>query len=247
MKQLLNIFIILVGLLSGAQAAIADLVLGKFWESETISGYSGKKMLLNFGEFTVYENVDQSHRISTQDTTSGSDGGGSGGTSGGSMQHEGMDEHTAFSGLRKITWHEDKDKPCHMVVHSFAIETVPGSPEDKVNDICKGDEGNKKIVTLANNEFATGVSVCTTDKKDTTKNRLKGIRLYSSVIDNDGNVSSTGGYQGNRHTNCKVWRAPAKCPADHIVTSLKIYSKDNSYTGLGIKCRKVETASSPYK
>ena len=135
-KLLLTVFV-----LAFSNHTYAAVVLGTHWDTEEISGYSGNKHPLAFGEFTVYENVNQSHRISKQDTSSGD----SGGSTGGSTSGQNLDEHTAYAGLREIIWTEHNNQPCHLIIHMEAIDTVADSPSDKSNDVCNGSSGNEKM------------------------------------------------------------------------------------------------------
>jgi len=152
----------------------------------------------------------------------------------------------AFYGVKQILWEEDNDKPCYLNVQAKKLS----SPEGKVAEIsiCKGNAGNKKIVELTvDNHYLRGIAVCTTDRKDSSDNRLKGIRLYAAEVEPDGKVIALNAFEKNEHTNCAKWHPAVYCPSGHIANAVYAYYKGGNkggyFTGLGLKCAKVITVS----
>ncbi|NWG38511.1 MAG: hypothetical protein HXY27_00885 [Hydrogenophilaceae bacterium] len=226
------------GLLMSAPGHAANyVVLGDTSEPDGISGFLGTPHLINVGEFSVdYEPV------STGTQAHGS----------------GSRTLTTYAGIRGITWSEDKDKPCDIVVD--AKELVSGRQVGDSNtavmakdghfEICKGSKGNTKVVEFGNSKhYVHGIGVCTTDKKDSTENRLKGIRIYPTEVKDDGTLNRMSNYVQNKHTNCndKYWRKPVNCPTGYIASGLRVHHRDGYFTGIGLKCRKVELGNSPNK
>lgn len=76
------------------------------------------------------------------------------------------------------------------------------------------------------------MAACTTDKKDSADNRLKGIRIYAAQVNADGTVKALNTFEDNKHNHCEKWHAPVYCPAGHLVTGLKLYHKDDAFTVL---------------
>lgn len=211
------------------------LVLGDSTEPAGISGFAATEKKINVGEFdTTYELFStgtQAHGSSTRTVTT-------------------------YAGIKGITWREDKDKPCDMVVDAKELvsglvygdsKTAAVAPNGDFG-ICGGKPGNEKRVRLsAAAHYVRGVQVCTTDKKNSDDNRLKGIRLYIAEVKADGSVTALNNYEQDRHTNCAVWRTTVSCPAGHIASGVRVHHRGGYFTGLGLKCRKVEVGSQPHK
>lgn len=172
-----------------------------------------------------------------------------------------LDGRRTYVGITGVTWFEDKDKPCNLKLEIDALNAevrrdahLPlwvnrkyGEGERDAKDLCQGSPGNEKTATLLAGQFLRGIAVCTTDKKDSDKDRIKGLRLFGATIDAAGRVTAAEGSPREvRHTNCARWHPPVKCAAGQIAIGLRIHHSDGAYTGLGLKCRAVETAPSPY-
>lgn len=222
-------------LVSASSHAANYVVLGDTLEPDSISGFLGTMHRINVGEFSVtyelFSTGTQAHGSSSRTLTT-------------------------YAGIHGITWSEDKDKPCDIEVD--AKELVSGRRVGDSNtavvakdghfEICKGSKGNTKEVQFSNSKYYLhGIGICTTDKKDSTENRLKGIRIYPTEVKDDGTLNRMSNYVQNKHTNCndKYWRTPVYCPTGYIASGLKVHHRDGYFTGIGLKCRKVGLASSP--
>lgn len=223
--------------MSGAPVNAAEfLVFGEEWDSDKVSGYAGKMLRANAGEYPFEYLSPPPHVVSASRETI---------------------EATTYAGLKGFSWRERGDKPCSITIHSallnrtalsYQLSEATRTPPDKVAGICSGG-GNEKTVKLLSSpdQYVRGVAACTTDKKDSADNRLKGIRIYAAEVNADGSVKALNTFEDNKHSHCEKWHAPVYCPAAHLVTGLKLYHKDDAFTGLGIKCRKVLSAESPFK
>lgn len=211
------------------------LVLGDSTEPASISGFAATERKINVGEFdTTYQLFStgtQAHGSSSQTVTT-------------------------YAGIKGITWSEDNDKPCDMKVDAkelvsglvYGDSKTAAVARDGEFGICGGKLGNEKRVQLSGAaRYVRGVQVCTTDKKDSDDNRLKGIRLYIAEVKADGSVTALNNYEQDQHTNCVVWRTTVNCPSGHIASGVRVHHRDGYFTGLGLKCRKVEVSSQPHK
>jgi len=212
-------------------AQAASLVLGDSSEPDRISGYAGTMTRLNIGEFE--------HRYKR------------GGYDGTTVTATA----TTYAGMQGITWSEDKDKPCEITAQARALNpayvyedgSTAKAPSGSRN-VCKGKPGNEKTVAFSNSRhYVRGVAVCTTDKQDSSDNRLKGIKLYAAEVNANGSVAALNAFEKSEHTNCKIWHPAVECSAGAIVSGLRLYEKDGAFTGLGLKCRRVEVSASPNK
>jgi len=151
-----------------------------------------------------------------------------------------------FYGLKKILWEENSDKPCFLSAEGRILSAPDQGKVAQISN-CKGSGGNKKIVELTmDGHYVRGIAACTTDKKDSSDNRLKGIKLYAAEVKSDGKVIALNAFEKNEHTNCSKWHTAVYCPAGHIANAVYVYSKggdasgnDGYFTGLGLKCAEV--------
>ena len=92
-------------------------------------------------------------------------------------------------------------------------------------EFCKGSPGNEKwSERRGKNEYITKVQVCLTDKKDSTKNKIKGIRLWGRTLNvKEATLGAVNGPDEARHTNCKKWSKKVACPDGQVATKIKVY------------------------
>jgi len=196
-----------------------------------ISGYTGNLKHLNVGTYEYYENW---------------------------QTQPGVSSGTAFAGIYKIKWEELSDKPCWMELTPMALNSEmesglndPRGPFDKHINLCsnKNKHGNDKSLSVPG--YVKAIAACTTDKKDSAKNRLKGIKLWGATLSKQSPlvVDVPGSPAKVEHTHCKKWHGKVSCPAGYIASGLKIYThyQEDYFRGLGLKCRKVELSTTPYK
>jgi hypothetical protein len=214
----------------------ASLVLAEDWESDRVSGHSANMFRLNAGEYTYdYEWPHRDVVTETRETR----------------------EETSYAGLKGFSWWESGDKPCKIKAHPVALNVVDprasgrvkSEPNDKFKSICDGRAGNEKKAKFVDgtDRYVRGVAVCTNEKKKSSDERLKGIRVHAAEVGSDGTVQALDVDRDDMHVNCKQWHAPVYCPAGHIVSGLQVHHRNGYFTGLGIKCRRVATAETPFK
>jgi len=237
---LMPMLLTVVGLLASTASMAKSLVLEESWDTDNVSGYEGKVISEKIDEYTYVTTKTQS---------------GVAGTAGTHPNTESYSS-TTYAGMTGLTWYEDKDKPCSITLQTKSLNPVVSSDTngvqqaspDKTHEFCKGKPGNSKSVVFTNKKyFIRGVAVCTSDKKSSANDRLKGIEIYAAEIKSDGTVVALKNTEKNQHTLCKSWHTPIYCPAGEIASTLKVNYKDDYYSGLGLGCRKVGLADSPFK
>lgn len=163
----------------------------------------------------------------------------------------------ANAGIVAITWGEKGDKPCSMELIPSALNADmenglidPRGPFDKKKNFCKNDnDGNFKTADTLG--FVNGISVCTTDKNDSSKDRLKGIEIYAATLSKREphvrNVEAEP--EKSEHRHCANWHSPVMCPEGFIASGVKIYRhpQEGFFRGMSLKCRKVAISQSPYE
>ena len=94
--------------------------------------------------------------------------------------------------------------------------------------------------------FVHGVQICTTDHNQTSKRRLKGVRLFGATFDKTSGAISvpsapTGGHASYQLPNCDAWAQKVSCPNDRLATGLVYHvNDDGSLFGLGLRCSKIK-------
>lgn len=115
--------------------------------------------------------------------------------------------------------------------------------------------GNSKMVSsMGNDKHIYKLSVCTTDKKNSYDNKLKGLRVWSRTL-------TYKNYQPGQtpelideptahealHTNCEVWHTPVACEKGEVATRLRVHYNDTGHrwwaTGISLVCKKVLIAN----
>ncbi len=143
-----------------------------------------------------------------------------------------------------IRWYEDADDPCKFRVYNrhLNLDGVK-TPE---TSWCGGSPGNEKWAERRGaNEYITALQVCLTDKKDSTKNKVKGLRVWGKTL-TAGNLGPENGPDEAKHTNCKKWSSKVSCPSGKIATKIKVHYNEYQWTthgfatGISLGCRDVD-------
>lgn len=177
---------------------------------------------------------------------------------------ESVDEYA----LVGLTSEERKDHPCYV---SVKTENLNDSSKklDLQKTLCDGKDRGKRIEasyldsSYAKRSFVTGVRVCMNN--DNT--RVKGLQVRGVTISDEGRFGPVEGkVQGqtfgaleyvapeepkSERPNCNNnWRRWAVCPAsDQVATAVVLHfeagKEPRSLTGIGLKCRVVESIEPP--
>lgn len=173
---------------------------------------------------------------------------------------ESVDEYAVVG----LTSEERKDHPCYV---SVKTENLNDSSKklDLQKALCDGKDRSKEIVasyldsSYGKRSFVTGVRVCMNNDNTRVKGlQVRGVTIAESgrLGDLEGKVTgqSTGGLQSippekpqDERANCNNnWKRWALCPAgNQIVTAVVLHfeagKEPRSLTGIGLKCRAVES------
>lgn len=149
-----------------------------------------------------------------------------------------------------IRWWEDSDDPCKFRAYKRDLDDASdvNLPE---RSFCDGSPGNEKWAERRGaNEYVTAIQICRNDKADSTKEKLKGIRLFGRTIDKAAaTLGPENGPDEAKHTNCDVWRQKVACPSGQVASKFKVYYE--TYTvygtqtdygfakGIALGCRRI--------
>jgi hypothetical protein len=150
--------------------------------------------------------------------------------------------------LKGFEWSERSDNPCWFRVLASFREKDAGwtdvNKETSVNS-CTKHEASLKTVQFqgSNPRFIRSVQVCTSDKKDGDKNKLKGIRIRSARFDDaTSKLIPEEGVESAYRSNCKTWHQEVSCPEGQGATAIHLQKggqqgyADTSYRGIALQC-----------
>lgn len=151
-----------------------------------------------------------------------------------------------FQALYAFTRWEDSDDPCKFDAFTRHLNQEDDTKVDSTK-FCSGSPGNDKtVIRRAKNEYVTAVQVCATDKNESARDKVKGVRLWGRIVDpKTGVLGAENGPAEATHTNCKEWKAKVSCPAGTVASKLKVYSSRYTWSdagvgkGLALGCRRV--------
>jgi hypothetical protein len=155
-----------------------------------------------------------------------------------------------YQAAYSIRWWESSDDPCKFEVYTRHLNN-PDNFKSPDRSFCKGSPGDEKWAERrGKNEYITAIQVCLTDKKDSTRNKVKGVRLWGRTLDvKAAKLGPQNGPDESRHTNCKTWSKKASCPAGQVATKVKVYFEkytqgpwEHDYgfaKGIALGCREI--------
>ncbi len=163
----------------------------------------------------------------------------------------------ASSGLRGLTaieWYEDGDEPCKLILDTKDFNTQDiNRPQIVLEDVYThvgkqpcSSPGNKKDVRLAGSDnWIYKIQACTTDKRDTSDNKLKGIRIWPATVNSRSPLAVSRGSSAveDKHTHCDKWHTAASCPVGKIGSRLLVHhnASKTKIMGLALECRTLAT------
>lgn len=143
--------------------------------------------------------------------------------------------------LNGIRWGEDSDRPCDVRALFRDIATLAdGGSLRALRNPCA--DGNRKVVAFSGRNFIYAVQACTTDKRDTAKDRLKGLRVWARSVEPGmpaARVTDQPSPMEARHVNCAQWHARVQCPAGQVAIGLRAHSQGTergTMSGFSLVC-----------
>ena len=135
-------------------------------------------------------------------------------------------------------WTERSDSPCWAELRLAALANTDGQYKRYAK--CAKRVSSRKIVSRAGaNEVITGLQICLTDKKSSSQNRLKGVRLWGRTVDPE--TAELGPINGPSHAqrkHCAQWSRRVNCPAGEVATKFRIFGS-KAMQGISLGCRAV--------
>ena len=157
-----------------------------------------------------------------------------------------LDLETDF--LRAVFWEERNNKPCYLKLN----DAVPLNQEESPRDYPRWHECTPGIGNIQNNRYVSvpegnaigRIEVCSSFNNN---ERLKGIRVFSDRINEDGSTTYVpGASQTAEMNNCRDdWHQAVLCPSGTVGTGVVVHydgtARDNliggHIVGLQLACR----------
>ncbi len=142
--------------------------------------------------------------------------------------------------LKGVTFGERNDRPCYLRAEfsGFDGTFTAGS---RTFDRCNGSEGSLRTVTIVSSlstmQWASGLQICQRQQND----RLKGVRLRGSRVDDQGTHYDPAIEEVEERTNCNQWAQQAFCARGSVITELQVHyratgSRPAEITGVALNC-----------
>ena len=161
---------------------------------------------------------------------------------------DGSLRRTIYMGITGISWAEQGDKPCDVTVRATSLESTIFRLNSRSKEICTDGTADLKTVRFSSyKNYLRGIAACTTDRKSSSNVCLKGISIYPAEVSSYGSVKELNTYEEVKHSSCAEWFSPVFCPSGYVASGLKLSLSGGSFQGLGLMCRQITTATSPYK
>ena len=144
-----------------------------------------------------------------------------------------------YSPAISIAWWEVADQPGQVKARFRHMNT--GDIKDATWDNTSYERSKKRVAAVGANDYIYKVQVCTNDKKDTSKNVVKGMRVWVRTLKHGPPLSLTGQNSAIEDTrnHCKKWHAAVACPVGQLASAVVVHTSGgvSVLTGLALECR----------
>lgn len=168
----------------------------------------------------------------------------------------GAEASVGFDGyfLTEVDWGEKQDNPCSFTVHGMRRSGDAwqvAEPTTLNFGACEKKSVPYKVQVVqpssdgSSGKFISALQVCKSEKKTSSFEKVKGIRIRTSRVDENGAVTANAGDEEYFLKHCKTWESWVSCPAGQLVRRLILNTDDGSAKGIGIECAPVYTGARP--
>ncbi len=127
------------------------------------------------------------------------------------------------TGLRRHDyWHRELWMPKHTV---SSVEST---------------QGYFVAVAHAENQYVTGINVCTTRTGNTSRDSLQGVRLFLSTHEGGNRLERVGTAEVARTDDCARWHDRQNCPSGSIATGVRMHHNGQTIRGIALRCTALE-------
>lgn len=167
---------------------------------------------------------------------------------------DGTESKLGYDGyfLYEIAWGETYDRPCSFQVkgarRSSDVWQMPTEEKLLMTKWCKEEDSFKVTANAptsdgSSGKFISGIRVCHTENHDSDGQRIKGIAIRTSRVDENG-VVTKGGEDDHQLTHCKTWSNWVECKSGQLARRL-ILNGSEYVKGIELECAPVYTGARP--
>ena len=154
----------------------------------------------------------------------------------------------ADKGIRTMIFYENGDIPSIVESRNHSLCstgcTSYSTGDARIKKLLLKIPATKAVVSVGDARYVRAIQVCTKNTKHSSKNRLKGVRIWGAKIGKKGKVIDLKEpYLHFERPNCPAkngWRNIASCGAGKVATGFKIHftSVQQGITGISLYCKK---------
>ena len=149
--------------------------------------------------------------------------------------------NTDFSAIVAINWWEETDDPRQVTIKAHHITSF--DPKTGTAKLHTGARGNRKAVAFYAGALSVyKIQVCTTSKKKTKDNKLKGMRIWVRSLEDTKQVKliDQSAPQAASHRSCKKWHPAVACGRGQLAVGIRLHYNDYyHFSGAALICRSV--------
>ena len=154
-------------------------------------------------------------------------------------------ESASQLGIRGFAWSERSDRPC-WIEATFTALAGSGYLKDVVATCSYHPASRKDALRGGFDEVVTGVAVCLTDRSSSTRERMKGLRVWGRTVNPEtGALGPVNGPAEATRKHCKgKWSRRVNCPEGQVAAMATVYGlrfgdSTTSVKGISLGCRAV--------
>jgi hypothetical protein len=149
-------------------------------------------------------------------------------------QQSALSTNGPYYALRSFKFWDYDQRLCVIEASQSSFNAESVTPAGTIK-ICEQSLGAAwKAVDLGAGRFVTAVQVCT-QKAAPDEQRVRGVRLWGSVVDTDGKIKPKGEPVSFEFPDCKKWQPKKSCPKGTVAVGLKAHHADAAKGLLGIE------------
>lgn len=139
---------------------------------------------------------------------------------------------------------ENLDRPCQLTLFGRDIGGQTGGRGNVILRLCNRATGTanatSSVINLDAPRFVRAIEVCTTNKKNTANDRLKGLRIIAASIDpTTGQVTSESTEESYEYARCNRWHSRVSCPSGEVAVGMRVHANGKAIRGLELECAPV--------
>lgn len=113
--------------------------------------------------------------------------------------------------------------------------TTAATPRRDIRD-ATGNLTVQQVRALGDDQYVTGISVCTSQTGTTANDTVQGIRLFLSTHTGGTNLERVGTAEVVQSSDCQRWHDRQNCPRGTIGSGVRFYHNGLNIRGMALRC-----------